>query len=132
MTDNEKFRLKVVDDLRKNRVIVESDEDYIKLLKKANKDLGDLVRERDKRVSELEKERDALKQAYESAENSVLALKEIRNRVTAERDALKQQRDELVICAELLIRAMAGTQAETDFAFLMFMLEDAIASVKEK
>ena len=56
MTGNEKFRLKVVDDLRKNRVIVESDENYIELLKKANKDLGDLVRERDKRVAELEKE----------------------------------------------------------------------------
>lgn len=52
--------------------------------------------------------------------------------LTAERDALKQQRDELVNSAELLIKAMAGTQAETDFAFSMFMLEDAIASVNEK
>jgi hypothetical protein len=56
MTGNEKFRLKVVDDLRKNRVIVESDEEYIELLKKANKDLGDLVRERDKQLAAAQAE----------------------------------------------------------------------------
>ena len=38
------------------------------------------------RVAELEKERDAALRAYESAEDSVLNLKETRNRVTAERD----------------------------------------------
>ena len=60
MTGNEKFRLKVVDDLRKNRVIVESDEDYITLLKKANSDLGDLVRLRDEQIAKLTAERDEL------------------------------------------------------------------------
>ena len=53
MTSNEKFRLKVVDDLIKNRVIVESDDDYIAMLKKANKDLGDLVRLRDEQITKL-------------------------------------------------------------------------------
>ena len=66
MTGNEKFRLKVVDDLRKNRVIVESDEDYITLLKKANSDLGDLVRLRDEQIAKLTAERDELLAATEA------------------------------------------------------------------
>ena len=66
MTGNEKFRLKVVDDLRKNRVIVESDEDYITILKKANSDLGDLVRLRDEQIAKLTAERDELLAATEA------------------------------------------------------------------
>ena len=65
MTGNEKFRLKVVDDLRKNRVIVESDEEYITLLKKANKDLGDLVRERDAKLAASQAQIKVLREALE-------------------------------------------------------------------
>lgn len=114
MTGNEKFRLKVVDDLRKNRVIVESDEDYITLLKKANKDLGDLVRLRDEQIAKLTAERDKVHQYWQIAEGRF--------------DALKQQRDELVAA---LILASCCLEPNTSSATVN-QIEAAIASVKEK
>src|SRR5574343_1660651 len=85
MTGNEKFRLKVVDDLRKNRVIVESDDDYITIMKKAIKDLGDLVRLRDEQIAKLTAERDKAMQYWQIAEGRC--------------DAMMKQRDELVVAA---------------------------------
>ena len=91
MTDSE---------IKRARYFVESDEDYINLLKKINKDLGDLVRLRDEQIATL----------------------------TAERDALKQQRDELLAAAEQVCHANNLTEAQ----IAVRVLNTTIASVKEK
>lgn len=76
--------------------------------------------QRDK-VAKLTAERDAMKKLYESSEESVLSLKETRNR-------LAEERDELLAAIALAIPVMdahAGPSRLADF-------HAAIASVKEK
>ena len=77
----------------------------------------------------VSKERDALKKLYESSEESVLALKETRNRLAEERDALKQQRDNLVEAATMAVEMIEYEKYER--RHVRWKLLDAIASVKE-
>ena len=105
MTDNE---------IKRARYFVESDEDYITLLKKANKDLGDLVRLRDEQIATLTAERDKATQYWQIAEGRC--------------DALKQQRDDLL--AALKKRPEFPCSAESHEAWVD-SLYSAIASVKE-
>lgn len=77
-----------------------------------------------------EKDRDALKKLYESSEESVLALKETRNRVAEDRDALEQQIDALVEAAIMAVEMIEYNKHER--RHVRRQLNDAIASVKEK
>ena len=112
MTGNEKFRLKVVDDLRKNRVIIESDEEYINLLKKAIKDLGDLVKLRDEQIAKITAERDKATQYWQIAEGRC--------------DALMKQRDELLAALVNIQQVACSGSPELGIS------SDANASVKEE
>lgn len=54
-------------EIKRARYFVESDENYIALLKKANKDLGDLVRERDKQLAAAQAREQQLRNLLEHA-----------------------------------------------------------------
>lgn len=83
------------------------------------------------RVAELEKERDA---AWKEAVEHVEAQQNIINELTAERDALKQQRDELVAAVEVAYKVASEHDDRLPFDWSVYceMLYQAIASVKEK
>ena len=92
------------------------------LLKESYKDADEVLRPR---VAELEKERDDLLRVF----NEPVVESEWQ-KLTVERDALKQQRDELVEAATMAVEMIEYNKHER--RHVRWKLNDAISSVKEK